>query len=110
MGREVSLVQAFNHPLRRAIWRQVHSAPLSGVSPKELSDDLQTQLKIVSYHVRVLAQAKALVCVRTVPVRGSLQHFYLVNNAVADLEWVHALTQEGVPMSALTREEEANER
>jgi len=45
-------------------------------SPRQLSALLGEQLSALSYHVRVLAECKAIELVRTAQVRGSTQHFY----------------------------------
>ncbi len=46
------------------------------VSPLELAASLSEPLSALSYHVRVLAECKAVKLVRTEKVRGSTQHFY----------------------------------
>jgi DNA-binding transcriptional ArsR family regulator len=73
-GDDPDLLIALRHPLRRRIltvakWRDV-------VSPRALADELREPLSNVSYHVRVLADCKAVTLVYTKPVRGSMQHFY----------------------------------
>jgi DNA-binding transcriptional ArsR family regulator len=93
---EVSLLQAFDHPLRVRIWREVKAARSSGISPGEMSERLDEKLANVSYHVRVLNQAGALECIKAVPVRGALRHIYVVNSEVAKLEWVEAVTKESL--------------
>ena len=68
------LLAALRHPLRREILRLMESE--DAISPRELSAVLEQPLSNVSYHVRVLADCEAVVLVSTVPVRGSVQHFY----------------------------------
>ena len=46
------------------------------ISPRQLSAVLHQPLSNVSYHVRVLAECSAVTLVETMPVRGSMQHFY----------------------------------
>jgi DNA-binding transcriptional ArsR family regulator len=46
------------------------------ISPLELAASLSEPLSALSYHVRVLAECKAVKLVRTERVRGSTQHFY----------------------------------
>jgi DNA-binding transcriptional ArsR family regulator len=66
---------ALRHEMRRAILR-VCLDQERAISPLEISRKLQLPLPNVSYHVRVLANNKALRLVRTKHVRGSVQHFY----------------------------------
>jgi DNA-binding transcriptional ArsR family regulator len=74
---EYNLLMALAHPLRRRILRAM--AGEEALSPRELSDALEAPLPKVAYHVRVLAECAAVTLVRTQPVRGSMQHFYLMN-------------------------------
>lgn len=76
------LLAALGHPLRRRILRLMANEKV--ISPRELSVLLEQPLSNVSYHVRVLAHCEAVCLVRTIPVRGSMQHFY--RNAV-DAPW-----------------------
>ena len=69
------LLVALRHPLRRRILRAM--AGEDALSPRELAATLRAPLSNVAYHVRVLADCAAVVLVRTQPVRGSMQHFYL---------------------------------
>lgn len=68
------MLRALRHPLRRHILREI--ADDKAVSPRELSNRLRQPLSNVSYHVRVLAECRAITLVRTRPARGSVQHFY----------------------------------
>jgi DNA-binding transcriptional ArsR family regulator len=69
------LFNALGHPMRRQILREMLET--SGeVSPRELSARLSQQLSALSYHVRVLAECRAVELVRTEQIRGSTQHFY----------------------------------
>lgn len=68
------LLIALRHPLRRQILRAM--AAQDQISPRQISDELREPLSNVSYHVRVLADCKAVALVDTEPVRGSMQHFY----------------------------------
>lgn len=69
------LLVALRHPLRRRILRAMSAE--DALSPRELAATLRAPLSNVAYHVRVLADCAAVVLVRTQPVRGSMQHFYL---------------------------------
>ncbi|HVD38625.1 MAG TPA: helix-turn-helix domain-containing protein [Solirubrobacterales bacterium] len=71
---ETDLLRALRHPLRRRILREM--ADGSEVSPRGLSNLLRQPLSNVSYHVRVLAECRAINLVGTRPARGSVQHFY----------------------------------
>lgn len=68
------LLVALRHPLRRRILREMAGG--EAISPRELSTALRQPLSNVSYHVRVLADCSAVKLVDTLPVRGSMQHFY----------------------------------
>lgn len=80
------LLAALRHPLRREILRLMESE--DAISPRQLSNLLEQPLSNVSYHVRVLADCEAVALVNTVPVRGSMQHFY--RNAV-DAPWARQI-------------------
>jgi DNA-binding transcriptional ArsR family regulator len=80
------LLAALRHPLRREILRLMESE--DAISPRQLSTLLEQPLSNVSYHVRVLADCEAVALVNTVPVRGSMQHFY--RNAV-DAPWARQI-------------------
>jgi len=71
---ETNLLRALRHPLRRRILREM--ADGGELSPRGLSDRLRQPLSNVSYHVRVLAECRAITLVGTRPARGSVQHFY----------------------------------
>jgi DNA-binding transcriptional ArsR family regulator len=69
------LFTALAHPLRRTILRRM-IAEGGEISPRELAAALSEPLSALSYHVRVLAECKAVKLVRTKQIRGSTQHFY----------------------------------
>ncbi len=71
------LFTALGHPLRRRILRTMLDGKRE-TSPRQLSSGLDEPLSALSYHVRVLAECKAIELVRTSRVRGSTQHFYRV--------------------------------
>jgi DNA-binding transcriptional ArsR family regulator len=71
---ESDLLRALRHPLRRRILREMADGKTA--SPRGLSNRLRQPLSNVSYHVRVLAECRAITLVRTRPARGSVQHFY----------------------------------
>lgn len=74
--RSQDVLTALRHPLRQRILRHLNAPECSPGSPRGLSKELDQPLSNVSYHVRVLADCKAVRLVRTKPVRGSVQHFY----------------------------------
>jgi DNA-binding transcriptional ArsR family regulator len=77
------LFNALGHPMRRQILREMLDT--SGeISPRELAATLSQQLSALSYHVRVLAECRAIELVRTEQIRGSTQHFY---RAVVKASW-----------------------
>jgi DNA-binding transcriptional ArsR family regulator len=69
------LFNALGHPMRRRILREMLETG-DELSPRELAGKLSEQLSALSYHVRVLAECKAVELVRTEQIRGSTQHFY----------------------------------
>ncbi len=66
---------ALAHPLRRKILRRL-IATKGERSPRDLAEELDEKLSALSYHVRVLAECKAIKLRRTRQRRGSTQHFY----------------------------------
>jgi DNA-binding transcriptional ArsR family regulator len=81
--RGPDLFNALGHPMRRQILREMLDAP-EEMSPRELAARLSAQLSALSYHVRVLAECRAIELVRTHKIRGSTQHFY---RAVLTTKW-----------------------
>jgi DNA-binding transcriptional ArsR family regulator len=69
------LFTALGHPVRRRILRKMIDVDRE-TSPRQLSASLSEPLSALSYHVRVLAECKAIKLTRTTQVRGSTQHFY----------------------------------
>ncbi|MGV1047941.1 MAG: helix-turn-helix domain-containing protein [Solirubrobacterales bacterium] len=90
----VELTQAFNNPLRRRVFaairdNQPQDGEMDGLSPREMQRRWKDiPLSNISYHVRILVEANAIVCLREEPARGSVQHFYVVNPRVAGEQWV----------------------
>jgi DNA-binding transcriptional ArsR family regulator len=97
-----NLLAALGHPLRRQILRLMASE--EAISPRQLSVLLELPLSNVSYHVRVLSDCDAVALVRTVPVRGSMQHFY---RSAIEAPWaleILGLDQAGDPDKGESRE------
>ena len=89
MNKE-AVIGSLNHPLRREILKHVveKDEPLS---PDRLAKEFGQPFGNVSYHVRHLKAAGALVLVDRQPVRGSLQHYYRHSTTVTSSAWVRAL-------------------
>jgi DNA-binding transcriptional ArsR family regulator len=85
------LFNALGHPMRRRILREMLDTG-DEVSPRELSAKLSEQLSALSYHVRVLAECRAVELVRTEQIRGSTQHFY---RAVVKANWAITALEAG---------------
>lgn len=69
-----AVLSALGHPLRRKILRLLEDD--SNLSPKQLAGELGQDVGVVSYHVRLLAEAGVLKLVKTRPRRGAVEHFY----------------------------------
>jgi DNA-binding transcriptional ArsR family regulator len=72
------LFTALSHPVRRRVLRKLIDEGAE-LSPRELAAQLSEPLSALSYHVRILAECKAIKLVRTKQIRGSTQHFYRPN-------------------------------
>lgn len=67
------IAKALAHPLRVRILGLLEERT---ASPRELADELQVDLGVVSYHVRALARKGLLTLVSEKPRRGAVQHYY----------------------------------
>jgi DNA-binding transcriptional ArsR family regulator len=90
--------RALAHPLRARILVELEKQP---ASPSQIAEVVGESVGVVSYHVRVLAEAGLAELVGTVPKRGALQHFYAVRESDAlgvtmmlDLERADALRKD----------------
>jgi DNA-binding transcriptional ArsR family regulator len=88
-GPNQALLDALKHPLRRLLLKHYVEAG-EMLSPKELALQTRQPLSSVSYHVRQLAEAGAVVLVTVRPARGAVQHFYRAAPAVREAAWVLA--------------------
>ena len=89
----VRVQRAMAHPLRARIL-----AALDGgeeLSPVELARALSVSLGVVSYHVRVLAEAGVVELARTTPRRGAIQHHYRLVDGRGAVTGSVALSAEG---------------
>jgi hypothetical protein len=80
------VARLIRHPLRMHVLFKY----LEGVtSPVRIAAALPAPLNVVSYHTAVLHRAGALVLVRTVPRRGSREHFYraVLPGDIEDVAW-----------------------
>ena len=66
--------RAMAHPMRARILATLDDG--RELSPVELSRELGASLGVVSYHVRVLADAGLVELARTTARRGAIQHHY----------------------------------
>ena len=76
------LLIALRHPMRREALRVMDGK--EAISPRDVAEMLGEPLSSVSYHMRVLADCKAIVLVKTQPIRGAMKHFY---RARIEAEW-----------------------
>ena len=72
--------RAMAHPMRARILAALDGRELS---PVELARELGASLGVVSYHVRVLADAGLVELARTTARRGAIQHHYRLVDAAA---------------------------
>ena len=88
--REKTITRALEHELRCRILRFTAGRDEPS-SPRIMSDELDHPLSNVSYHVRQLREAQLLAEIDRKPVRGSIEHFYLVDPKAAQLPQVAAV-------------------
>lgn len=79
-----AVLSSLGHPLRRKILRELEGNTNGGLSPKMLSEKLEAHIGVVSYHVRLLADAGVLKLTGTKPARGAVEHFYVRAGNVID--------------------------
>jgi hypothetical protein len=72
------LAEASMHPLKLRILERAATNPDAKFSPVELAHEFGEKLGSVSYHVRQLHAQRLLKKVGTKPVRGAVQHFYVI--------------------------------
>ncbi len=89
--RQVKLIRALDHELRRQILRQLDESE-EPQSPVKISKGLGKHLTNVSYHTSVLCQLGAVAEVAQGQVRGALEHFYV--STVEDNPPIQALLEE----------------
>jgi DNA-binding transcriptional ArsR family regulator len=81
-----ALIRSLAHPLRIRILEVMQTR---AASPVELSRQFRLSVGVVSYHVNVLRQTKAIAWVRNGKARGAVEHFYRANpwSSIADQQW-----------------------
>jgi DNA-binding transcriptional ArsR family regulator len=95
---ETAKIRALANPLRQRILGLIlQDQSQSGISPREISHELEVPLSGVSYHVRVLADCEAITLKGTKPRRGSMQHFYVPSPNFMALPWVPAVLKAVIP-------------
>ena len=85
-SRDQALLMCLQHPLRKRLL-VLYVEAKEKRSPRELADLTGEHLSKVSYHVRVLAENKAVKLVSTKPRRGSVEHFYKATRLVDEVPW-----------------------
>jgi DNA-binding transcriptional ArsR family regulator len=75
----VAFARAVVNPLRLRIL--LVAAANEEITPRDVAIELQVGLGRLSYHIRYLADLGALVLQRTVPIRGAVQHVYVLSPA-----------------------------
>lgn len=84
LDRNNVVLNALGHPLRRKILRHLEGNPNGGLSPKQLAEIFEQPIGVVSYHIRLLAEAGILKLTNTKQRRGAVEHFYLRSGTAAD--------------------------
>ncbi len=87
---EEALLFVLRHPLRKRLLRFYVEAE-GTLSPKQLTLLVnEPKISNVGYHVRTLAENGAVELVKTVPRRGSVEHFYKATDLVDEVPWGRA--------------------
>ncbi|HWN73247.1 MAG TPA: helix-turn-helix domain-containing protein [Solirubrobacterales bacterium] len=93
-----------SHPLRAEAFRLIRES--GTLSPREIAQELEADLKDVSYHVRKLSEFDCVEEVSNRQVRGAVEHFYrATEQAMVDTEeWAELAEAEPQMAEALTDE------
>jgi hypothetical protein len=97
-------IKAMSHPLRAEAFRLIRDqGPLS---PREVAQTLDADLKDVSYHVRKLSEFQCVEEVMNRQVRGAVEHFYRATeqHMIDTAEWAELAEAEPQMAEALTDE------
>jgi DNA-binding transcriptional ArsR family regulator len=86
------LAKAFSHPLRARIMMALHERV---ASPSELAREVDKELNLVAYHVKVLERWGCIEMVETKQRRGATEHFYRANRRhfLDDEQWAQLPAQ-----------------
>lgn len=87
------LLHALNHGVRRRVLRLMTEREGDGgnLSPVEAADAFDLSLSTVAYHFRVLVATVAIEEVDRRQVRGTIQHFFRLSDAVRQATWVQGV-------------------
>ncbi|HVY96947.1 MAG TPA: winged helix-turn-helix domain-containing protein [Solirubrobacterales bacterium] len=86
-------LEAMKHELRHEIWLILVQRT---ASPKELAEELDADLSLVSHHTKRLVALGCAELVRSRPVRGAIEHFYRATKQVLvdDSDWNRLLEED----------------
>lgn len=84
LKQATAILKAFDHPTRQAI--MLHLMTVGEASPNMIAKEIDTGIGSVSYHMTVLRDANPPAVRRSKerPVRGAVEHFYKVVDALAE--------------------------
>ena len=85
-GLDPAIVKALAHPMRMRVLSRLNEVV---ASPKELADEFEVSLPMLSYHFRVLADIGAIELVSETQVRGAIEHHYRATTRAffSDEDW-----------------------
>ena len=85
-GLDPAIVKALAHPMRMRVLSRLNEIV---ASPKELADEFDVSLPMLSYHFRVLADIGAIELVSETQVRGAIEHHYRATTRAffSDEDW-----------------------
>jgi DNA-binding transcriptional ArsR family regulator len=87
---DAKLIKALSHELRARALQLFNER--GEMSPSEIADAIDIDVSLLSYHIRVLRECGCIEQVRTAPVRGAVEHFYIATSqAWLDLDAWSAL-------------------
>jgi DNA-binding transcriptional ArsR family regulator len=85
-GLDPAIVKALAHPLRMRVLSRLNEVV---ASPKELAEEFEVSLPMLSYHFRVLLDVGAIELVSETQVRGAIEHHYRATTRAffSDRDW-----------------------
>jgi DNA-binding transcriptional ArsR family regulator len=83
---DARVIKAIGHPLR---WQMLEALNEDEASPAQLARRFGEPVNLVAYHMSILLKAGGVELVRTVPRRGSTEHYYraIMRPFFGDREW-----------------------